>query len=72
MNDIMTNLQDYRLHVHSVASKLGCSTRTVYRLIETGELKAIRKTPRNTRISESSFVEYANKRLTEATAIPCI
>lgn len=59
--DLIEDLSDYKLRVSTVANRLDCSVRTVYRLIESDELDAIKKTPHNTRISEESFVRYMKK-----------
>ena len=49
------------LFVHSVAEKLNCSVRYVYRLIERGDLKAIRIGVRALRVSEAAFEEFLNR-----------
>ncbi len=50
------DLADYKLRVHTVARRLGISARTVYRLMDEGELDFIKVSERNTRISEKSFL----------------
>lgn len=46
------------LYVQSVARRLKCSERTVYRLIQEGKLRAIRVGGRALRIPETAFIEY--------------
>lgn len=49
------------LFVHSVAAKLNCSARYVYRLIETGDLKAIRIGVRALRVPEAALEEFIRR-----------
>ena len=44
--------------IHRVARILDCSTKEVYRLIRSGQLKAMRFGPRQTRISHSSIERF--------------
>lgn len=57
------SLTDFKLRVNNVAQKFGCSNRTVYRLVESGDLEAIRLTPNSIRISAKSVNKYIEKRL---------
>lgn len=57
----MSNPQDFHMRVEHVAKRLGVSKRTVYRLVESKELEAIRTSLRSIRISELSVVHYLER-----------
>jgi excisionase family DNA binding protein len=46
------------LFVHTVADRLNCSKRHVYRLIEDEQLKSIRLGPRGLRVPEEALGEF--------------
>lgn len=54
---------DYSIRANIAAKRLRCSVRTIYRLIENNELKAIAPTKRGIRISKKSLImlEIKNK-----------
>jgi excisionase family DNA binding protein len=49
------------LFVHTVADRLNCSKRHIYRLIESGQLGSIRLGPRGLRVPEDSLGEFLEK-----------
>ena len=49
------------LFVRTVAKRLNCSKRHVYRLIEDEQLKAIRLGPRGLRVPEEALGEFLNQ-----------
>jgi excisionase family DNA binding protein len=50
------------MHVSDAGSILGCSSQTIYKLINTGELKAF-KTGKAWKISAQSIKDYTNANL---------
>ncbi len=56
------------LHVSDVASLLGCSSQVVYKLIDTGELKAY-KAGRAWKIDAQSVLDYIAARLKDKTCV---
>ncbi len=48
------------IHIRTAARLLDVSKRTVYRLVESGRLKALRPTPHTTRIIKSSVEAIIN------------
>jgi excisionase family DNA binding protein len=46
---------DTYLYVQTVANRMKCSDKTVYRLIQEGKLRAVRIGGRSLRIPESAF-----------------
>ena len=53
------------LYVQTVAKRIKCSERTVYRLIQEGHLRATRIGGRALRIPESAFNEFLNSRVVD-------
>lgn len=51
------------LYVQTVASRLKCSERTVYRLVQEGKLIAIRIGGRAIRIPESEFKKFLKQQM---------
>ena len=49
---------DNYLYVQTVANRMKCSDKTVYRLIQEGKLRAVRIGGRSLRIPESAFNEF--------------
>ena len=54
-------LSEKYLYVYSVAKQLNCSKKHIYKLIQDGELKAIRLGTRALRITESSLKNFLEK-----------
>ena len=54
-------LSEKYLYVNSVAKRLNCSKKHIYKLIQDGEIKAIRLGARALRITESSLREFIEK-----------
>ncbi len=53
------------LRIKAVAERLACSVRTVWALIAAGQLRAVRLSPRATRVEEAElarFIERAKSR----------
>jgi len=55
------NQINHLLTVEEVAEKLRLGPRTVYRLIETGKLKAIKISRKAYRISEKDLIQFIKK-----------
>lgn len=53
------------LYVQTVARRLKCSDKTVYRLIQEGRLRAVRIGGRALRIPESAFSAYLKDRVVD-------
>lgn len=53
-------------NVRQTARRLGLSTRSVYRLVEQGELVAVKFAARSVRISVASVTDLIQRRLAEA------
>ncbi len=53
----------YMLTVQETAKVLGVSVHTVYRLIESGEISAVKVSPRKTVIKAEEIERYINKKL---------
>lgn len=52
----------YMLTVQETARLLGVSVHTVYRLIESGELSALKVSPRKTMIKAEEIEKYINRK----------
>ena len=52
----------YMLTVKETANILGVSVNTVYRIIDSGELSAIKVSPRNTVIKADELERYINRK----------
>ncbi|MBN1902542.1 helix-turn-helix domain-containing protein [Candidatus Sumerlaeota bacterium] len=52
---------DELYRIERVAKILDCNRKNVYYLIQQGKLKALRMSPRRTRILKSSLEEYINE-----------
>ncbi len=53
------------LYVQTVASRMKCSDKTVYRLIQEGKLPAVRIGGRALRIPETAFSDYLKSRVVD-------
>lgn len=62
----MTSIQytetKYMLTVQEIARMLGVSIHTVYRLINSGELIALKISPRKTVVKAEEFERYVNRK----------
>jgi excisionase family DNA binding protein len=59
---------DTYLYVQTVANRMKCSDKTVYRLIQEGKLRAVRIGGRSLRIPESAFDEYLSAQVVDPDA----
>jgi excisionase family DNA binding protein len=64
-NEVKNTKEKY-YSINEICLFLGIERHTVYRLIESGKLKAFAVTQRNTRIKESDLIEFIQQSKIEA------
>jgi excisionase family DNA binding protein len=64
MTAVVSESKATGLRVRDVASRLGVSERLVWRLISTGEIRAVRIGQRSTRVTEGDLAAYLDSRPT--------
>lgn len=63
-------MDDQALKVSQVAKRLGLSTMTVYRLIHSGKLRAVKVSEKSYRVYLSALVDYLRERNPDGNAQP--